>query len=193
MSRTRAEREAEAQAAVREVTEWNRRHPVGTPVRYWPGAREGPGAESQTRSEAFLISGHASVQVDGKPGSIALSHVEAVVVTCTRCNGRGAPRGDGPHAHPAWCPDCNGGERNLWLVYTLTEPGHGSVLLWWKANRCGYTAKVDEAGRYTRAEAEEIERLRGQEVAVPLAEVEAHTVRVVYIGDLPDRPAPRGA
>lgn len=34
-----------------------------------------------------------------------------------------------------------------WLVWSCEHQ------LWWRANRCGYTAKVDEAGRYTLADA----------------------------------------
>lgn len=60
------------------VDAWNERHSVGTPVRYWTFIREGDGKLSKTRSEAQLLSGHtAVVWVDGEPGCIALSHVEA--------------------------------------------------------------------------------------------------------------------
>lgn len=34
-----------------------------------------------------------------------------------------------------------------WLVWSCEHQ------LWWRANRCGYTAKVDEAGRYTLTDA----------------------------------------
>lgn len=57
--------------------EWNRRHPVGTPVRYWPAAREGAGRESITRTPAWTLgSGHAVVSVEGHAGGIALTHVD---------------------------------------------------------------------------------------------------------------------
>lgn len=59
--------------------QWNELHPPGTPVRYWPGLRSGPGREGVTTSRAWLISGHASVKVDTYTGGIALSHVEAVL------------------------------------------------------------------------------------------------------------------
>lgn len=64
---TKAEREAER---------FNERYPVGTSVRYWSGTREGEGVLSETRSVAWAMCDHASVQVKGKSGSIALSHVE---------------------------------------------------------------------------------------------------------------------
>ena len=49
---------------------------TGLERRYWPGAREGEGRKSVTRSEAWLLGGHTPVvMVEGYPGGIALSHV----------------------------------------------------------------------------------------------------------------------
>ena len=60
----------------RAVEQFNVHHPVGTPVLYWPGLREGDGRESVTRSEAWLMGGHTPVvMVEGYAGGIALSHV----------------------------------------------------------------------------------------------------------------------
>lgn len=62
-----------------EAQRWNAANPVGTRVRYWTGLREGPGAESKTRSEARALSpDHASVWVEGQASCIALSHVEVL-------------------------------------------------------------------------------------------------------------------
>lgn len=70
------------------VDRFNRDHPVGTPVTYWPGARritpwrpdarsrEIPGRESRTRTPAWLVCGKPCVSVEGYPGGIALTHVE---------------------------------------------------------------------------------------------------------------------
>lgn len=59
------------------VERFNALCPVGTPVLYWPGVREGKGRESVTRSPAWLMGGHSPVvMVDGYPGGIALAHVE---------------------------------------------------------------------------------------------------------------------
>lgn len=69
---------ARARRAQREVDAFNARHPVGTPVRYWLGVREGPGSTSRTRSQAALMSDHASVWIEGVAGSVALSHVEVI-------------------------------------------------------------------------------------------------------------------
>lgn len=68
---------------------------------------------------------------------------------------------------------------DTYLVYTTTEEGHGGVYLWWRPNRAGYTRFIGEAGRYTRAEAEQISRMRGQEGALPLAAVmEGATLKI---------------
>lgn len=80
-------RAREAQDA---VDGFNRDHPVGTPVAYWPGARyvtfpgrrgRGrvtalPGRPSRTRTPAWLVCGRPCVSVEGYPGGIALTHVE---------------------------------------------------------------------------------------------------------------------
>lgn len=62
-----------------EVDVFNERFPVGTPVRYWPGARHGKGCESKTRTKAQLLGGHTSVVwVEGFPACLALSHIETL-------------------------------------------------------------------------------------------------------------------
>ncbi|MBT8454170.1 MAG: hypothetical protein KJO40_19560 [Deltaproteobacteria bacterium] len=56
---------------------WNATVDVGTPIRYWPGRREGPGKLSRTRSPAWeLGDGSPVVSVEGHAGGIALTHVE---------------------------------------------------------------------------------------------------------------------
>lgn len=56
--------------------DWTRRHPIGTPILYWPGAMEGPGVESKVRSEAWVLpSGTAVAKVEGYAGGIALTHI----------------------------------------------------------------------------------------------------------------------
>lgn len=66
------------------VDAWNARVPVGTPVRYWTGAREhfgdappDEGKTSHTSSEAWLLGGHTPVvRVYGESACIALTHVQ---------------------------------------------------------------------------------------------------------------------
>jgi hypothetical protein len=59
------------------VEAWNTQHPVGTPVRYWTGHREGDGKASHTRSAAHVLGGHtAVVWVEGESSCIALTHVQ---------------------------------------------------------------------------------------------------------------------
>lgn len=64
---------------IREVDQFNAAVPPGTPVLYWPGAREGEGRESVTRSAAWLMGEHTPVvKVEGYAGGIALTHVMPV-------------------------------------------------------------------------------------------------------------------
>lgn len=61
---------------LRLVEQFNEVCPVGTHVLYWPGAREGEGRKSITRSKAWLLGGHTPVvMVEGYAGGIALTHV----------------------------------------------------------------------------------------------------------------------
>lgn len=62
--------------------QWNRAHPVGTPVRYFPVLPQRPGIEpldTKTRSEAWtLCSGHVVVAVEGRSGGVAVDHLEVL-------------------------------------------------------------------------------------------------------------------
>lgn len=74
--------EAEHTAAVK-VTAWNEAHPIGTPVRYWPGVKTGDGLVSRTRSAAWTLSmslGEAAavVLVEDCAGCIWLAHIEVI-------------------------------------------------------------------------------------------------------------------
>lgn len=60
------------------ATEWNKKHPIGTPVRYWSMSREGEGTVSRTRSEAWNAGGSDMVLVEGKSGGICLTHVDPI-------------------------------------------------------------------------------------------------------------------
>lgn len=60
---------------------------------------------------------------------------------------------------PAICSDCAAGAERLrqaaagataWLVWSNQKT------MWWRANRSGYTQFIEEAGRYSGAEAREI-------------------------------------
>lgn len=66
-----------ARSPEKQAIAFNSLCPVGSPVRYWTGAREGLGKEGITRSEASVLEGHtAVVWIEGCAGCIALSHVE---------------------------------------------------------------------------------------------------------------------
>jgi hypothetical protein len=66
------------------ATQWNARHPVGTPVTAYPGARpeDDPDCErltTRTRSKAEVLQGHTDVVwVDGHPACIALTHIDVI-------------------------------------------------------------------------------------------------------------------
>jgi hypothetical protein len=61
------------------VDSFNKRVPIGTPVRFWPGVKDGPGRESKTKSPAWLLGGHTPcVECEGYGGGIALTHVEVM-------------------------------------------------------------------------------------------------------------------
>lgn len=63
------------------IDAWNAAHPVGTPVQYWPGVREGDGWLSRTRTAAEVLGGHTPVVwVEGASSCIALTHIEPVQV-----------------------------------------------------------------------------------------------------------------
>lgn len=65
--------------AMEQARLFNDAHPVGTPVRYWRGIRQGEGTLSKTRTPAWaLYSGDVVVSVEGSAGGIALTHVEVV-------------------------------------------------------------------------------------------------------------------
>ncbi len=80
------------------------------------------------------------------------------------------------------------GNDDQWLVYTTTEVGSGYTCLWWRPNRSGYTRFVDEAGRYTHAEAESICKFRGLEIAVPVAKAISVAKMTVSIESLNGTP-----
>lgn len=62
----------------RDSDDFNLRVPIGTPVRFWSGARQGEGKVSKTRTRAWSTPSAAMVSVEGYPGGIALTHVEVV-------------------------------------------------------------------------------------------------------------------
>lgn len=60
------------------VREFNARYPIGTPVLYWTGFREGQASGSgRTKTAAEVLSGHTPVVwIDGYRSCVALSHVQ---------------------------------------------------------------------------------------------------------------------
>jgi hypothetical protein len=60
------------------AAKWNRRFPIGTPVRYWIGSREGIGHISATRSEAEVLGGIAVVWIQSQGSCVAISCLEPI-------------------------------------------------------------------------------------------------------------------
>lgn len=62
-------------------------------------------------------------------------------------------------------------------LYVIRHGRPGTVLVYWKPNRCGYTSNVLRAGTYREEEARDIERLRPPlDIAVPLKDALAELV-----------------
>lgn len=76
-------------------------------------------------------------------------------------------------------------EPRTWLIACL-EHGRRTEALWWRPDGNGYTTRIEEAGRYTEADARRIARNRESDVPVRVEDAEAKARRVVYIDDLPD-------
>lgn len=69
--------------------------PIGTPVRYWTGWREGDGKASRTRTEVHLLGGHTLVVwVEGERSCIAVTHVERMEAGLPGCNWHEGGRDD---------------------------------------------------------------------------------------------------
>lgn len=69
------------QRAVEAADAFNKEHPPGTAVNFWPGVRLAEPLKSRTRGEAWALpSGEAVVRVEGRAGGIALSHIEVSAV-----------------------------------------------------------------------------------------------------------------
>lgn len=81
-----------------------------------------------------------------------------------------------------------------WLLLSYKRGAWGNSAVWWGPNFSGYTSRLDDAGRYTEAEAKRIERESPighlgvkDAVAVPLAEAEELSHKTVDFGAARDR------
>lgn len=61
----------------RECDRFNAASPVGTPVRYWPGVREGAGREGVITHLASVLGGHTAVGWIGGC-AVAITHIQPV-------------------------------------------------------------------------------------------------------------------
>lgn len=85
----------------------------------------------------------------------------------------------------------------MYLIY-CSERSHDGMAAWWRPHNHGYTSNIDEAGRYTKVQADDIERDSvGEDFGIAEDEVMAMSLR--RICDISDgtnwqhfrRPAPR--
>lgn len=59
------------------ATEFNKRHPIGTKVRYFPIKGKKEHIDTETRSEAWTLgSGHIVVSLKDKSGGVSIEHLE---------------------------------------------------------------------------------------------------------------------
>lgn len=66
------------------------------------------------------------------------------------------------------------------LILSVKWSRNSELLVWYRPNSIGYTESVDEAGRYTEAEAKRVEgQCSGNTLAVPVAVAESLAKRVV--------------
>ena len=56
--------------------------PLGMPVRYWTGSREGAGRISRTRTAVQMLGDHtAVVWVEGEASCIAMTHIQPILLS----------------------------------------------------------------------------------------------------------------
>ena len=68
--------------------------------------------------------------------------------------------------------------------FVMCKRSPSDYATFWRANRCGYTRRIDDAGRYSKQEAEEICRIRREEIMFPCGQVEKLAVRLVDVAAL---------
>jgi hypothetical protein len=68
------------------------------------------------------------------------------------------------------------------MFYILCKERSNGLCLWWRAERHGYTTDLTEAGKYPKAEAESIYKIRGTDFPVPVNNV-LKVRRVVSVED----------
>lgn len=72
-------RKTKYERAVDAAESFNKKHREGTPVLFWPGVRPDSPQKSTTRGSAWALpDGDPVVRVHGRPGGIALSHIEVI-------------------------------------------------------------------------------------------------------------------
>ncbi|MBK6942054.1 MAG: hypothetical protein IPH13_17890 [Planctomycetes bacterium] len=66
------------------MRDFNKRIPVGTPVRYYPVADRSEFIETKTRSDAWALGdGSVVVKIEGRAGGVHIDHVFRLPVNAT--------------------------------------------------------------------------------------------------------------
>lgn len=60
------------------VENFNLKYPVGTPVRFWTGIRDGEGRVGEVKYAADLIGDTPGAWISGGIGFVALTHIEPI-------------------------------------------------------------------------------------------------------------------
>ena len=82
MTKLSVKAELEALRAENALLKWNDAHLMIVPVRFWTGAKEGPGRMGKTYSKATIVGGSAVVYIRDESGKnvgcVCLTHVEPI-------------------------------------------------------------------------------------------------------------------
>lgn len=77
-----------------QVDAWNTAHPVGSPVQYWPGMRDGEPSYGVTTHPASVLGGHTPVAwIDTCGSCVALTHVRVLEARADQISRGGGERG----------------------------------------------------------------------------------------------------
>lgn len=61
----------------KQVTNWNAKNPIGTPIYYYPTLKDRIPKQTKTRSTAWVMSCHsAMVMIEGVSGGVSLDHIQ---------------------------------------------------------------------------------------------------------------------
>ena len=78
-------------------------------------------------------------------------------------------------------------DAGMWLIVSIKHGFHHDATVFWGPNQCGYTSYVEQAGRYTKEEADAICKRATHELwALPATRVVSESRRVLDASDMRD-------